>query len=226
MKAHSFSFLIFSFLWLYLRRMESEVVLKKDWTMTAEAFDKLLVWLDADREVAGEKYEKIRLKLVKLFKWRNCTSEEEYADKTIDRVARRVCEGAPVDVKDPYLYFHGIALNVIREFWRGQQKHSHEDIDETSPLEFSTESPQQIKENELEQDVAERRYDCMRKCLEQLPQETREFIVEYHQGDRHKESRKEMSDRLQIPMNALRIRAYRVRESLDKCVVNCVKKAV
>lgn len=205
--------------------MKTESSLKKDWTITAEAFDKLLMWLDDDREVAGEKYEKIRLKLVKLFKWRNCTPEEEYADKTIDRVARRVCEGITVDeVKDPYLYFHGIALNVIREFWRQQQKHTHEDIDETSPTEFSTESPHQLKEQEIERDVSERRYDCMRKCLSELPQENRDFIVEYHQGERHKESRKEMSERLQIPMNALRIRAFRLRESLDKCVVKCVKK--
>jgi hypothetical protein len=102
--------------------METETSLKKNWTITPEAFEKLLVWLDAeDREAAGLKYEKIRLKLLKLFKWRNCQPEEYYADETIDRVTRRVAEGAPVEVRDPYLYFHGIALNVIREFWRGQQ---------------------------------------------------------------------------------------------------------
>jgi DNA-directed RNA polymerase specialized sigma24 family protein len=205
--------------------MEAETSLKKDWVMTAEAFDRLLVWLDDDRDSAAEKYEKIRLKLMKLFKWRNCTPEEDYTDKTIDRVARRVFEGATLDVKDPYLYFHGIALNVIREYWRGQQKHAHEDIDETSPLELSTESPAQKMEQEFERDVAEQRYDCMRKCMVNLPQETRDFIVEYHRGERHKEVRKAMCEKLQIPMNALRIRAFRVREGLEKCVEKCVRTA-
>jgi DNA-directed RNA polymerase specialized sigma24 family protein len=205
--------------------MESEATLKKDWTMTAEAFDKLLVWLDDDRDAAGEKYEKIRLKLMKLFKWRNCTPEEDYTDETIDRVARRVFEGAEMRVADPYLYFHGIALNVIREFWRKQQKYTTEDIDETSQVKLSTESPAQKMEQELESGVAERRYDCMRKCLSQLPEDIREFIVEYHQGERKKDARKEMSERLKIPMNALRIRAFRVREGLEKCVEGCVKIA-
>ncbi len=203
--------------------METETSLKKDWTMTTEAFDRLLAWLDSDRNIAAEKYEKIRQKLMKLFKWRNCTPEEDYADKTIDRVARRVFEGVLVDVKDPYLYFHGIALNLIREYWRREQKHSHEDIDDTSPLELSTVSPAEQIEQEFERDKAEHRYGCMRNCLGNLTEETREFIVEYHRGENNKEARKIMSERLQIPMNALRIRAFRVREGLEKCVEKCVK---
>lgn len=203
--------------------MESEASLKKDWAMTAEAFEKLLNWLDPNADAAGEKYEKIREKLMKLFKWRNCTPEEDYADKTIDRVARRVFENAEIDVKDPYTYFHGIALNVIREFWRGQQRYSHEDIDETSESELSTASPAQKMEEEIEKDFAEQRYGCMRKCLGTLPQDTKEFITEYHQGERNKDIRKQMSERMKIPMNALRIRAFRVRESLEKCVDKCVR---
>ena len=78
--------------------METEVSLKKDWTVTPEAFDKMLLWLDSDRETAGVKYEKIRQKLIKLFKWRNCQPEEEYADITINRVTRRIFESAAVEV--------------------------------------------------------------------------------------------------------------------------------
>ena len=48
--------------------MESERTLKKDWEVTPEAFEKLLGWLDPDIEVAAEKYEKVRQKLMKLFK--------------------------------------------------------------------------------------------------------------------------------------------------------------
>ncbi|HEX4946430.1 MAG TPA: hypothetical protein VFZ34_07205, partial [Blastocatellia bacterium] len=69
---------------------------KKDWVMTPEAFDLMLMQLDADREQAGEKYELIRQKLTKFFQWRGCPSPEDYTDRTIDRVALRLWEGAEV----------------------------------------------------------------------------------------------------------------------------------
>ena len=204
--------------------METETSLKKDWTVTPDTFDKLLAWLDPDREVAGEKYEKIRQKLIKLFKWRNCTPEEEYADITINRVTRRIYENAPVNVSNPYLYFHGTALNVIREFWRGQLKHKQEDFESLDPLESAAENPQQKIEEKLEQQNAQNRYACMQECLRALPTETRRFIVEYHHGESKKDVRKEMAERLKVPLNVLRIRACRVRDSLQKCVEKCVKR--
>ena len=101
--------------------MDTKSLLKKDWTPTPEAFDKMLAWLAADREQAGLEYEKIRQKLIKLFKWRNCRPEEDYADITINRVMRRISEEVEASKDKPYLYFHGTALNVLREFWRGEQ---------------------------------------------------------------------------------------------------------
>ena len=206
--------------------METEISLKKDWTPTAEAFDKLLSWLDADREIAGEKYEKIRQKLMKLFKWRNCTPEEDYADITINRVTRRVFGNAPVDVSNPYLYFHVTAENVIREFWRGQQKHKQEDFENVDASALATESPAQEMEKDLEQAKQQGRYNCMQECLRELPEETRDFIVEYHHGESKKDVRKLMAEKMNVPLNVLRIRACRVREGLQKCVEKCVRRTV
>lgn len=53
-------------------------------------FEQLLAWLDEDRELAGKKYEEIRFRLINLFIARGCRISEELADKTIDRVARKV----------------------------------------------------------------------------------------------------------------------------------------
>lgn len=203
--------------------METEISLKKDWTVTPEAFDKLLVWLDHDREAAGEKYEKIRQKLIKLFRWRNCQPEEEYADITINRVTRRIFESATVEVSDPYLYFHGTALNVIREFWRGQAKHKREDFEALAASELAAESPEQKVEFEFEQEQQANRFNCMQECLGQLAPDTRDFIIEYHHGEKKKDARKAMAEKLNVPMNVLRIRACRVREGLQKCVDKCLK---
>lgn len=206
--------------------MEAEISLKKDWKVTPEAFDKMLGWLDPDREIAGEKYELIRRKLIKLFKWRNCLPEEEYADTTINRVTRRIYENVPVEVGNPYLYFHGTALNVIREYWRGQLKHRQEDLNSLDPQQSPAENPQQKIEQELERQNLQNRYACMQGCLHELPAETRRFIVEYHHGESKKDARKEMAERMQMPLNALRIRACRIRDQLQKCVEKCVKQAV
>jgi hypothetical protein len=43
---------------------------KKRWVITREAFDRMLAELHPDIERAGEQYENIRRKLVKLFEWR------------------------------------------------------------------------------------------------------------------------------------------------------------
>lgn len=204
--------------------MEIQTTLKKDWTVTPEAFDKMLDWLDRDREAAGEKYEQIRRKLIKLFKWRNCVPEEEYADITINRVTRRISENASVEVENPYLYFHGTALNVIREFWRGQARRKQEDIENVSPLDLAVESPEQKIRAEFEERQTAQRFGCMQECLGELPAETRLFIVEYHHGESKKDVRKEMAERMNVPLNVLRIRACRVRESLQKCVGKCLKK--
>jgi DNA-directed RNA polymerase specialized sigma24 family protein len=202
--------------------MEAKSLLKKDWTPTPEAFDKLLGWLSEDREQAGVEYEKIRQKLIKLFKWRNCLPEEDYADITINRVTRRVFEGSEVPQEKPYLYFHGTALNVIREFWRGRQKNKHEDFEDVSPLELATENPQQKIEADLSAAQIENRYGCMTRCLRQLPDDTRQFIIKYHHGERKKDVRKEMAEAENVPLNVLRIRACRIRADLEKCVAGCV----
>ena len=205
--------------------METERSFKKDWEVTPEAFEKLLTWLDADIEAAAEKYERVREKLIKLFKWRNCIPEEEYADVTINRVTRRVWENTPVDVTDPYLYFHGTALNVIREFWRREQKHRHTDIDEFDASLPVAKHAEQILDEEEEHNTTANRYTCMQDCIRELPDDNKQFIVAYHNGDNKKEIRKIMAEKLKVPINVLRIRACRIRDSLQNCVTGCIKAA-
>src|ERR1051326_5706272 len=62
--------------------------------LTQQAFDALLACLDSDRERAAEKYETLRLKLVKFFEWRACAvAAQDLADEVINRVARRIDGG-------------------------------------------------------------------------------------------------------------------------------------
>lgn len=197
--------------------------------MTQSAFDRMLAELDPDRERAGEKYEQIRQKLMKFFQWRNCSSSaaEEYTDRTIDRVARKIEEGAEIHARDPYLYFHGIAINVLREHWKKVGKDSVESLDDLPPTRNPSVNPIETQEAEESRVERERRLECLDECVNELPADQLEMITEYHQGEGGAKiaRRKAMSERLNLPLNALRIRMCRLRGELEDCITGCVKRS-
>src|SRR5256714_14922949 len=96
-------------------------------------FERLLSWLDADRERAGFLYEQIRWRLVTILAARGCTLAEELADETIDRVARRVTDIQHTYVGDKALYFFGVMNNVHHEYLRRPPPprliHAEEDVE-------------------------------------------------------------------------------------------------
>lgn len=173
--------------------------------LTKEGFDRLLAWLDEDREKAAEKYEEIRNRLMKVFESRGCASPDRLADETIDRVARRIHEVAATYEGKPVLYFHGVARLVHLEYLRRRPLWLPTSIDDT---------PEEIEE----------RYDCLEQCLNRLTPRNRELILDYYDDKRQTgtDPRKQAAWRLGISPNALRIRAHRIRESLGKCIGACL----
>ena len=203
--------------------MDGPPALKKDWIVTQAAFDRMLKELDPDRERAGERYEQIRQKLTKFFQWRGCTNSEEFADRTIDRAARRIGEGAEVHSRDVYLFFHGIAINVLREHWKEVQRVEVKSLDDSVEFHKAAESNQ----GQDERAQNEQRLECLDGCVEKLPPQQLLLITQYHQGEGGAKiaRRNELAAQLRIPLNALRIRAYRIRGELESCVSECVKRA-
>src|SRR5437763_189010 len=67
--------------------------------------------------------------------------------------------------------------------------------------------------------------ECLDGCLEKLPAETRMLIMEYYQLRKQAkiDRRKALAEELGIPVNALRIRAHRVRAQLEECVMGCLE---
>jgi DNA-directed RNA polymerase specialized sigma24 family protein len=86
--------------------------------LTRESFEILLAQLDPDRERAGELYESIRRRLIRLFEWRGCACPEDLADETFNRVARKLAEGVKLVSADPYSYFCGVAHLRFKEVSR------------------------------------------------------------------------------------------------------------
>ena len=93
---------------------------RQRWTLNREAFDKLLVAFDVDRETAGQKYLEIRNNLTRFFEWRGCSFPEDHADETINRMAKRVFEGE--EILNHSGYAMGVARLLLLEINKGRQR--------------------------------------------------------------------------------------------------------
>ena len=74
---------------------------------------------------------------------------------------------------------------------------------------------------------SERNLACLEKCVERLPQPDRNLVMAYYQLEKHAkiDHRKKLAEELGLGMNALRIRACRIRASLMKCTEDCLAEA-
>ncbi len=181
--------------------------MKQESPLTQAAFDSLLAWLDPDRDQAGKKYEYIRRRLIKIFDCRGRHDAEDLADETINRVTLKAAKIAEEYVGDPALYFYGVANKVYLESVRKR------------PAPAPPPPPDTFAEVEQE-------YECLEKCLEQISLNSRELILEYYQNDKRVkvEYRRKLAERLGIAQNAVRIRAYRIRLALQRCVQACLEQ--
>jgi DNA-directed RNA polymerase specialized sigma24 family protein len=177
-------------------------------TLTQTAFDCLLASLDADREQAGEKYERIRQKLVTFFQCRGTPGPDDEADETISRVARRLEEGEHVEHLPAY--FYGVARVVLLECDRRERREMRARV--------------AAAEHRPEGTDDDPRLPCLERCLAGLPTGSRELLTSYYAADHAARirQRQELAHRHGIPMNALRIRVHRLRVALEACVGRCL----
>ena len=188
---------------------------QSDWVLTEEAFAKFLACLDADSVRAGEKYEALREALVKFLDWRGALFPEELVDEAFNRVARKIDEGETI--RDVPTYCHGVARLVFLQ-----------SLEHPSNKRTQLEDMRQIAvpEPEPEPDVDDLRRECLNHCMRQLPVEDRELITEYYRKDRRQkiDHRVSLAEKLGITLNALRSRAQRIRDKLERCILRRLKE--
>jgi DNA-directed RNA polymerase specialized sigma24 family protein len=70
----------------------------------------------------------------------------------------------------------------------------------------------------------ERVRTCFEKCMAELPPTDRDLVLSYYQQEKQAkiDHRKDLARRLGLGMNALRIRACRIRSGLQECVEKCI----
>src|SRR5215204_3162952 len=131
------------------------------------AFERLLFWLNPDRDKAAEKYEAVRRRLIEIFASRGFPDAERLADDTIDRVTLKVEKIMEGWVGDPVYYFLGVARKVILERKR------------LPPVVIPPPPP-----DDDEKERREREDQCLERCLAVRPQGDRELILYYVDGNK------------------------------------------
>ena len=185
----------------------------RDSAIPPESFEEILAWLDPDRDVAAAMYLQLREDLENLFTLRLCADPRGLVDETFDRVARKVHEVRPDYKGDPRLYFYGIARNLHREELKKVKTHaSLENVDPPAPA------------GEPEEEAADLREDCLHSCLQELSAEKRELILNYYAREKQAkiDQRAELAQRLGTSVETLRVRVYRIRHALEKCIERCL----
>lgn len=177
--------------------------------MSQESFNKLLRWLDPDREVAAQEYLKIHLRLTKFFLSNRCGDDSgDLAGDTIDRVMQKLDEGK---VPEPYVgekacYFLGFARNIHHENRRPR------------PQSHSILPPS-------DSDDAEADDACLESCIKMLGHEDQFLAIEYYRFEKAKsEHHIRLAEQIGLSLAGLRTRIHRIRKLLKPCIEECLKQ--
>jgi DNA-directed RNA polymerase specialized sigma24 family protein len=195
--------------------------LNRDSSTTAAAFRQFLSWLDDGTDSNGEKYLEMRRRLVAYFDRKNCVAPDELADETLNRVARRLEEEGAITGTAPAQYCYITAKFVFLEYLRSGTR-SDTSLAEMSPAQVDSVLGVAAPGDD-EAQTKEHLSACLEGCLAKLPPADRDLILEYYRGEQRTkiESRRGLAATLRLSVNALSIRACRIRNKLELCVREC-----
>lgn len=108
----------------------------------------------------------------------------------------------------PEYYFLGVARNVLKEWERKMRPRELPIVEGISPEQ-------------------EKILDYLDHCLSLLDENSRELVLEYYQHEKRVriDHRSALASRLGVTPNALRILAHRVRQKLEKCVLETLRQS-
>jgi DNA-directed RNA polymerase specialized sigma24 family protein len=159
-------------------------------------------------------YERLHERVCGLFRWWGAPEAETHADETLDRVARKLEEGAIVRDGSFGAYVRGVARLVFYE--------SRRQWAQAVPLLDSAERAGAARAAAA--DGAEPALACLDRCLDGLDSDQRRLVLRYYDGGRKADARQALARELGISLTALRIRTHRLRQRLERCVSGCLEE--
>ena len=180
------------------------------------SFHILLNRLDADADAAALRYEELRMKIVNLLRWRGCAEShsDDLADRTLDRVAAKLVSGEQIESVGSF------AAGVARFIWL---EHSRKDRSDA----VGDDLPEVAVDPDFETiEGPDQRIRCLRRCVAtKFTDNDKILVVNYYDTDsdeKSKAARRRLADSLGLTMNALKVRACRLRSRLEACINDCI----
>jgi len=200
---------------------ESAVEPQRGWTLTRGSLQRLLNWLDGGVGSDGQRYVEVRRRLREYFERKNCHTADDLADETLTRVARRLEEEGITRGETPARYCYIVARFVFLEHLRETKTHptvTHGSGDAVPQL-----SAPSAADSAEAAGAREALLACLQKCLQELDALNRRIITRYYIGSARVkiDNRRELAESLGLSVNALTIRACRIRTRLEACVRRC-----
>lgn len=170
-------------------------------------FDRLLARLARDGE-AHVGYERLRQRLIRFFRLHRPVEADDLADLALDRIAQRLQDG--VDIEHVPAYALGVARLLLKE---AQTREAKQHRAEHDPAWSQFPDPEETRA--IEAAVA-----TLETCLQGLGDPGRELILAYYGADGADRIalRKRLAGQADVSLNALRNRALRLREALERCL--------
>ncbi|HEV7681895.1 MAG TPA: hypothetical protein VGO68_07220 [Pyrinomonadaceae bacterium] len=186
--------------------------------LAEQTFRRLLTWLDQGVNTNGRSYLAIRDRLLAYFERKNCLNADQLADETLNRVARRLDEeDGNIETEIPAKYCYIVARFVFMEYLRAIEKENAA-LDDIGRQANAT--------SREDRDRKEKMLECLDRCAAKLELSQRELIFGYYTGEQRVkiENRHSLAQTLGITVNALSIRACRIRDKLEICVKDCASR--
>jgi DNA-directed RNA polymerase specialized sigma24 family protein len=181
--------------------------------------DRLLAALDSDRDFAGRQYRDLHNRLTGFFTWQDNIRPEDRADEVMDRVMRKLEDGEQIDSVPAFAF--GVARLLLSE----ARKQAEREIAAHTHLLLmvgETVEPQPQTDGQNTEEL------CFDDCLVLLTPANRELILAYYTGEGGAkiEARRTLAANLGTDLNALRVRAHRIRVQLEACARQCAESAM
>lgn len=178
---------------------------KSPWQLDRAAWESLLAFLSEGDGPAA--YERLREKLEAFFRWRGAADPPALIDLTFDRVAKKLAEGTGVHAS-PARFVLGVARLVLLE--QGREQSRERTAARATP-------PADPQEERLQH---ERRMAALERCLSELDPKDADLLLRYHQEDGRDriDGRQALARELGLPLATLRVRAFRIRARLERCI--------
>ncbi|HEV7764207.1 MAG TPA: hypothetical protein VGQ76_04330 [Thermoanaerobaculia bacterium] len=182
------------------------------WELTRSALDSILGRLDPDPERAGTLYRALHERLVSIVEWWGARQPHELADRTLDRVAVKLGEGADIPDGALHAYIRSVAWLVFRESLRETEREAQAQREEWIQGQARL---RRDEDRELEQ-----MHRTLDHCLDTLPPSDCELILTYYGAEEESTIaiRRKLATSLGISVPTLRVRAHRLRERVQQCV--------